>query len=207
MNRVMTREEWLTKLISSLRARFAESGWPMLDTSIRASVGFPSTRAVVGKNRRIGECWYPEASEDGSHQIFVSPLISDALRVADIVVHELVHVVTGKKAGHKGAFKRCALKLGLTGKMTATQAGPELIEALTGILAEIGPYPHSAINPTLSDKKKQSTRMIKLCCPKCGYIARTTKKWIEVGVPTCSIDNIPFILDSEDDEQEKDDNE
>jgi hypothetical protein len=33
--------------------------------------------------------------------------------------------------------------------------------------------------------KKQSTRMLKLECDECGYVVRTTQKWINVGVPVC----------------------
>jgi hypothetical protein len=33
--------------------------------------------------------------------------------------------------------------------------------------------------------KKQSTRMVKCECPDCGYIVRTTRKWLEEGAPIC----------------------
>lgn len=33
--------------------------------------------------------------------------------------------------------------------------------------------------------KKQSTRMLKVICPGCGYTVRTTQKWIDIGLPTC----------------------
>jgi hypothetical protein len=31
----------------------------------------------------------------------------------------------------------------------------------------------------------QGTRMLKLECSGCGYVARTTRKWLEVGAPSC----------------------
>lgn len=35
-------------------------------------------------------------------------------------------------------------------------------------------------------KPKQSARLIKCVCPECGYIARTTRKWLdERGPPHC----------------------
>jgi hypothetical protein len=69
--------------------------------------------------------------------------------------------------------------------MTATVASPELSDTLAEIVDEIGPYPHAALNPDESGKKKQGTRMLKLACPACGYAVRTTAKWIDVGFPTC----------------------
>lgn len=33
--------------------------------------------------------------------------------------------------------------------------------------------------------KKQSTRLIKVECPCCGYVARVTRKWLKEGRPKC----------------------
>lgn len=35
------------------------------------------------------------------------------------------------------------------------------------------------------NEPKQTTRMKKCMCPKCGYTARIAAKWIQVGLPTC----------------------
>lgn len=44
--------------------------------------------------------------------------------------------------------------------------------------------PHGEIHaPT--DERKQSTRMLKLQCPGCGYVIRTTRTWLEHGIPVC----------------------
>lgn len=42
-------------------------------------------------------------------------------------------------------------------------------------------------------KKKQTTRLIKVECPACGYIIRVTRSWLLVGVPYCPIDVIPMV--------------
>jgi hypothetical protein len=34
-------------------------------------------------------------------------------------------------------------------------------------------------------KRKQGTRLIKVECEMCGYVVRTTNKWLRVGRPTC----------------------
>ena len=83
-----------------------------------------------------------------------------------------------------------ALRVGLTGKMTSTTAGPELSDKLAELIDEIGPYPHAALNADLSGRKKQSTRMLKVTCQACGCIVRMTAKWIEdAGAPTEEVAN------------------
>lgn len=175
----MTREQWLIQAIEELQdSVFAEHG--AVIPPVRVSVGFPGGGH---KRKAIGECWNPEAANDKISQIFISPVLSDSVRVLDVLAHEIIHAIY-PKAGHKGAFKQLATAIGLEGKMTATTAGPELTEKLKIISENLGDYPHAALN--LGNRKKQSTRLIKLECVECGYIARTTNKWIEqIGAPIC----------------------
>lgn len=91
----------------------------------------------------------------------------------------------GIEAGHKAPFRRLAVAMGLEGKMTSTHAGASLRAKLEEMVVKIGPYPHAKL--TFSRRKVQSTRMIKAVCPDpaCGYQVRTTRKWLDMGVPTC----------------------
>lgn len=179
-----TREQWLEAAIDRMRPWFASIGHA-LPTKVRASIGFPSRMAFSLKTRRVGECWAASAAADGSSQIFITPLEGNSVKALDTLVHELVHAAVGTEHGHKGAFKRAALAIGLTGKMRSSEAGPELIERLNALTMELGAYPHSALNPAARTTKKQSTRMIKARCGDCPYIIRTTAKWVAVGLPTC----------------------
>lgn len=179
-----TREEWLNALTTKLAPTFTDHGHP-LPAKLRASCGWPSVRAMSKKDRRIGECWTARASADQTTEVFVSPWIADAVEVAAILVHELVHAAVGLEEGHKGEFRKLAVALGLEGKMTATKAGAQLRERLNALVAEVGPYPHASLNGLENGRKKQTTRMIKVECPACGYVVRTSAKWIEVGLPTC----------------------
>lgn len=118
-----TREEWLQKATQHLRAAVEGAGLALPET-IHVSVGFPSVHALRAAKQRIGECWAAKCSADGNPQIYVSPLIADGARVLDVLLHELIHA-TGI-GGHRASFKRPAVALGLTGKMTATEVTPEL---------------------------------------------------------------------------------
>jgi hypothetical protein len=116
--------------------------------------------------------------------VFISPTLADAVEVLATLVHELAHCAVGVEHKHKGPFRKCAKAVGLEGKMTATTAGDELASQLTALSDRVGVYPHAALIHS-SESKPQSTRMLKIECPECGYTVRTTAKWIEVGLPTC----------------------
>lgn len=182
---ISTREQWLLAVTGQLRPFFAEVG-AELPEALRVSCGWPSSRGLAspsGKNRTIGQCWPTAFSGDGTPEVFISPVLCDAVQVGATLVHELVHVKLDCSGGHGPTFKKHAVALGLEGKMTATVAGAELTSRLVKVCAIVGPYPHATLDRTMV--KKEGTRMLKLLCPDCGYTARTTAKWLAVGCPTC----------------------
>jgi hypothetical protein len=157
--------------------------------SIRVTCGWPSSGGLASKKRTLGEAWTPKASADKTGEIFISPYLdspTDTMGVLATLVHEVIHEAVGLECGHKGPFKKCAKAMGLEGKMTSTNAGPELMEFIAEWANALGPYPHAKLDRTKSPKKKQSTRMIKCECGECGYVVRTTRKWIDdIGAPHC----------------------
>jgi hypothetical protein len=176
-----TREQWLVHLAQLLRPEFTRAGLP-LPSNIRFSCGWPGAGS---RHARIGECWHVSASADRTFEIFISPALSDPLRVGDVLVHELCHAAAGLEAGHTGAFRRCARALGLTGPMRATVASASLQARLQALQPELGPYPHARLDAADRPTKKESTRLIKVICPECGYTIRVTRKWIAAGLPVC----------------------
>ncbi len=178
-----TRENWLLQCIEKFRNDFIEVGATVPD-KVRASCGWPSKSGLAAKKRRIGEAWSASCSGDETFEVFISPVLKDARLVLATLVHELVHCAVGVEKGHKGPFKRTALAIGLEGKMTETTAGETLLKRIDTIIAEVGTYPHAELKSS-NAPKKQGTRMLLVKCPDCGYQVRTTKKWLEVGVPTC----------------------
>lgn len=173
------REEWLHGLSDLLEQSFQEHElyYPKV---LRLSCGWPSKSI----RKVMGQCWTATSAKDGSRQIFVSPTIDDGLHVAGIIVHELIHACLPDGSGHKAPFVRAMHKLGLEGKATATHAGEELKQRLNKLCKELGKYPHSGLK-LVDLEKKQTTRMLKVGCPNCGYVVRTTAKWLEQGTPTC----------------------
>lgn len=180
---LVTRESWLEAMAEKLRPFFAEVGLP-LPANLKISCGWPSRGGMSMVKPVIGECWPWECSEGELTEIFMSPRYSDGVLIGATLAHELLHAAIGVDKKHGIEFRKGMAKIGLTGKATATEPGPELIDRLKVIISQIGDYPHFRINPKVKIKK-DGTRMRKIVCENCGYSARTTKKWIEVGLPTC----------------------
>lgn len=179
-----TREEWLVAAVEAL-GRDIFAPLEIAVPPVRVSVGWPGGSGK--KSSVIGQCWKTTQSDDKVAQVFISPSLVDRPAVLETLVHELIHAVDDCESGHKGEFVRMAKRVGLTGKMTSTVAGEELAAQLVPIAETLGEYPHAKLSAGngVEGPKKQGTRMIKVICPDDGYTLRTTKKWIEVGVPTC----------------------
>ena len=62
-------------------------------------------------------------------------------------------------------------------------------ELVAPILAKAGPVPEPfAGSPKNARKAKQKTRLIKVSCRECGYVARVSRKWlVAAGARHCPI--------------------
>lgn len=192
----MNREAWLLAAVDRLRPIFLGHGYTVPE--IRVSVGWPSSGGLAQKKKTIGQCWFGTMAADGVPQLFISPLLddpTDAQGVLPTLIHEMAHVVAGVDAKHGPRFAKIAKKLGLGGKPTATHAEDDLIARLKMLSGEIGPFPHSKIVP-VKLPKPQTTRMRKMECEGCGYVARTAKKWLDACGPViCPCNKLAMKID------------
>lgn len=180
------REQWLTEAADDIMGKFFdyfELHFPgrVDEVRILASTGFPS---AGGLTKVVGQCWKSECSEGKSTQIFINPRLTDIVEVVAVLAHEVIHALDDCESKHRGKFVKAFRDIGLVGKATASEAGEEFAQYARDLEKVLGPYPHELLTP-LKQHKKQSTRMLKLECECCGYIVRTTKKWLEIGVPSC----------------------
>lgn len=168
-----TREAWLLAATDRLRdGIFAAANITV--PAVKVSCSWPGGGSA---RKRIGECWPKAYSAAKINEVFISPLLGDAVKALDVLVHELVHAADDCASGHKAAFVKNARAVGLEGKPTATVAGAALREKLVALADALGPYPHATLN--LSGRKKQTTRMIKVECDDCGGVYRTTRQWLD----------------------------
>ena len=180
------REDWLSAAVSELRPFFDAVGKP-LPANVRVTCGFPSNAKRSGA---IGECWADTASADNTFEVLISPVLDDPLRVFDVLVHELCHSTAGAM-NHAGNFQKVAAAMHLEPSSVkgwkATCRGPSFIPTFGSIIDSLGAYPHAAL--TMSNRKVQTTRMLKAVCPSCGYTVRLTQKWAALGLPSCPVDS------------------
>lgn len=204
-----TREQWLAAAVALMEPAFKRAGVTKFP-KVRVSCGWPSSRGLSAKKPTIGECWRPDAAEDGVSQIFISPRLKLPLAqygVLDTLAHELDHSCT-PGAKHGKAFRRIALAIGLEGKMTSTHGGEKFMAEAKVWAEKLGPYPHSILKPGMRPVKKQTTRMVKCECKECGYTVRTSRKWLEdSGAVLCPCNRkpmsfeVPEELGGEDDDE------
>ncbi len=178
-----TREEYLMGATALCSDKVFKAALLDVPTNIKVATSFPNKRANKSRLQTVGQCFPPQLSDGEDFQVMISPVISDPIKVLDILCHELIHVIDGCLNGHKGPFPKMMKAIGLIGKPTATEAGPELLEKLKAISDELGQYPHDALDTT--QLKKQGTRMIKCECSECGMVVRASRKALENGPPHC----------------------
>ena len=182
-----TREQWLEKAVEALDSKLFKPKNIPLPKRIRVSVGWPAGRS--DRSKAVGQHWKPTLSSDNHHEIFISPKIaSNGLEVLSTLAHELVHAQVFAEypdEGHGKNFRRVANAIGLEGDPKDCGAGEKLRNGLLKdfILLE-GDFPSGSID--FSQRKKDTTRLIKAECKACGFVIRTSRKWIEdIGLPIC----------------------
>jgi len=174
-----TRELWLQNAVDLVSPIFKNKGYTI--PKVQVSCGFPSTG---NKSKHVGQCWGKSSTNDGTNQLFISPVLDEPVQVLDTLVHELVHAVDDCIHHHGPEFKKIATDVGLQGLMREASAGPWLLEQSTAISRQLGKYPHSKINLAHSSSKKTGPRP-RAKCKKCGYEVTPLKKWLHMGPPLC----------------------
>lgn len=173
---MVTREEWLQSALRVLQAELL----PELDKDVLVSVGWPGGRG--NKDNTIGQCWHQP--RDKPDHIFISPVLTDTGEVLSTLLHEAIHVVCGEGVGHAGEFITLAKRVGFMAPWKSTPESETLKEILADFAKDLGKFPHQGLSP-MPKSIKQSTRMVKCLCSKCGWTCRTSRKWIDLGLPTC----------------------
>lgn len=143
--------------------------------------------------------WTPGAKKTSLHEINLSAEHLREHNMGETLIHELAHaenhhlnIADTDKTGrrHNKKFKDMAEKLGLVVTQSKslgfafTDLGEPAKKFLDGIKFDRQLFELCRIEP--SSKTKEGTRLLKCQCPECGYVVRTTQKWLDVGVPTCA---------------------
>jgi len=155
---MITRENWLNEAVVALKEKYFTSRGYGFPENVMVSCGFP-----FKNSKAIGQCFPKESSEGEVVQLFISPKVSDPIRVLDILLHEMIHAHLGAGMGHGKEFRKLFKEFGFEGKVTASIAAPETLlhDELSVIAEELGEYPHTAIKE-MKEKPKKPSRKIRL---------------------------------------------
>lgn len=163
------REQWLAAFAIAARPHIARS-LPLggdEEAAVRLSCGFPPK---VGRKPIEAAIVPPTASADFTAEVFISPTIDDAQKVARLLI-PLLQVAQG------GNWRNTAAP------QTVQELG-SLPAWAVDALANLGEYPHARLN--IAAGAKQSTRLIKVSCERDQYIARVSRSTIAtLGTPIC----------------------
>lgn len=210
-----TREAWLHAAIAEFAGMFEQVGFP-LPERVHVSVGFPY--GISRENHTIlGQTVAREASADGVNHVFISPEAGDTAEVLRILLHELIHVALNNADGHKGRFAEAATRIGFEGSMQTTPCGMALAMELVTMAANLGDYPHGAIDMDMIRRKRvpsrqhvgtdgepvadeeevrvqsgpaaQTNRWVSVTCPTHVAPVRMSRSRLAAGAPLCGHDD------------------
>lgn len=160
---------------------------------------------VQSKGRKQAYGWFgPKRWQNGKkeaiHEINLSAehLTDPRLSSGDTLLHELAHaeneflgIKDCANRVHNKHFKSMAEKIGMDVEERDKKLGfyrTHLNKDGKAFLKRIA-FKHQLfilfrVSPMGAAAKKGS-RLVKITCGDCDYTARTTRKWLEVGLPTC----------------------
>ena len=73
-----TRELWLQNAVDLVSPIFKNKGYTI--PKVQVSCGFPSTG---NKSKHVGQCWGKSSTNDGTNQLFISPVLDEPVQVLD----------------------------------------------------------------------------------------------------------------------------
>lgn len=211
MTYTCTHETFVSRVVALVRERCAKD--PIFGESDCATID--SLKLVYGRGEsglRGITCFnrWRNGSTEPAPLIEVCAFGQESwVQLAGTVVHELAHACAGLNAGHSKEWKDTCARLGLRNAMAAGHkyhlAGfePDLRLPLAAMPKPDDGQPVNdfaalgiAVKPracgagigTRGGKSRgtgSGSRLKKVICGDCGYTARVTQKWLDVGAPHC----------------------
>lgn len=137
------------------------------------------------RSSNISESWKDE--EASTYVVYIRPDRDNAEAVAAALALQMCQIAVDGDDEHGLLFRHVAISIGLKGRKQECQPGRLFNELVKPILKKIGPLPSPDIGLSKNSKSGgQTSRMKKVSCQKCGYVARVSRKWLDdLGPPHC----------------------
>jgi hypothetical protein len=171
-HQVNNREAWLKAFSKSVAGSMASSVELEADASLRLSCGFAPS---MGRRKVASAVLLaPSCSADDSAELFVSPELAEADKVADAILPLIIQAHLGDWANRMTAqFMR---------ELSVTRIKAQALQVC-------GAYPHAEI--TLPVRRTDGTRLLKVVCSvePANFVVRMSAKCLNVGTPVCPCHN------------------
>lgn len=158
------------------------------------------TIQTKGRKQAIGWFWAErwKCNKSTIHEINMSAECLQDKNMGELLLHELAHAENKTldirdcaNRIHNKHFKTMAERLGLKVHPRDKAVGygyTDLDKPAEEFLVKIK-FKHklftmARLTPTTRGAGPGS-RLLKLECPNCGYVVRTTQKWLDTGLPSC----------------------
>ena len=175
--KVNNREAWLKAFSKSVADSMASNSAELeADASLRLSCGFVPS---MGKRKVASAVLLaPSCSADDSAELFVSPELADADKVADAILPLIIQAHLGDWTNRMTAQFMRGLNVGL---------------AKDRALRVCGAYPHAEF--WLPTRTTAGTRLLKVVCSvePANFVVRMSAKCLNVGMPVCPCHNLGMV--------------
>jgi hypothetical protein len=217
----LTHEGFIQAVRNVVATRLPEAADREKLLAIKLTYGaHPTVRGVTYYNQwkceKGGECSVDFATISAMGQ-------KSTVQLAGTTIHELGHVLTGPGHGHNKDWKDACYRLGLRSIQAAGTSYtwakflPDVRFAILGLGEPLDGRPQflnglltrgAAMLPgnlpgcshgigSRGGKSRgagSGSRMLRVSCPKCGYVARVARSWlVKSGAVICPTDNAAFI--------------
>lgn len=188
------REEWLSKAVELINEQV------FVPNDLRLP---PVTKISCGdcRGKAVGTCFSPEASDDGTCNIFITPKLgnNDVMEILGTIAHEMVHAHCFAEGylehGHGHPFSKIIRVVGLEGspRTAGAREGTELYATLEGIAATLGDYPHAPIRNNKEPKTRKKGAIKFVSSTNIDYVVKVKKELVEEFGPPKDYNGEPMV--------------
>lgn len=210
---MQTHETYIKAVANIAKARLPAADQAIIgNTKIAYGTGRANLRGTTYYSR-----WINGDGPDCPHTLIEICAFgeSDIVQLAGTTLHEIAHALVGPGVGHGKGWKDTCARVGLTtakaagqeysldhfapdirdkiASLTPPQDGQPVSARLNG--APSKPRPCSAAIGVKGGKSRgvgSGSRLLKVECTDCGYVARVSGKWLATGAPICPCNHKPM---------------
>lgn len=164
-------------------AKFGKKGWQQFKFRMsEVAVSCSLLSAGMNHGPALAHAHLKHATGNNKHEIRMGVQLGgrktkeSSARIADILLHEMVHCMFPFH-GHRKGFRDMCHSVGLNAPMTSTVPSPALQERIENeVVKVLGRYPHKAVKLIPRGQRGKGSRLLKAECLQCKAVVRMSRK-------------------------------